>query len=65
MILQFFVSVAILAALGALLHGAYLIVQDKDREFKEKKLSEKNFNNFLKENDYKVLGKLTGVKKDD
>ena len=65
MILQFFVSVAILAALGALLHGAYLIVQDKDRGFKEKKLSEKNFNNFLKENDYKVLGKLTGVKKDD
>jgi hypothetical protein len=45
------------------MQGAYLIVRDKDVEYRDRKQAEKNFKKFMKDNDYKVIGKLTGVKR--
>lgn len=45
------------------MRGAYLIVQDKDAAYRERKKAEKNFKKFLKANDYEVIGNRAGVKR--
>lgn len=57
------IGIVVFGIFLACLHGAYLIVCDKENEYWEKKRREKKFKKFLKENNYEVLGTLTGVKK--
>lgn len=61
--IDFLLGAAMGAVILCLLYGAYLMVEDRENEYQDRKRAEKNFKKFLKENDYKVLGRLTGVKR--
>ena len=50
------IGIAIFGVFIVCVHGAYLIVCDKETEYWQKKKAEKNFKKFLKENNYEVLG---------
>ena len=56
----FFAGVILSVFLGCLA-GSLLMVQDAEVRHKERKA----FKKFLDDNNYTVIGKLTGVKKDD
>jgi len=56
----FFAGVILSVFLGCLV-GSLLMVQDAEVRHKERKA----FKKFLDDNNYTVIGKLTGVRKDD
>lgn len=57
------IGIAVAAFFLVCIQGAYLIVCDKETEYWQKKKAEKNFKKFLKDNNYEVIGTLTGVKR--
>ena len=61
LIIEAFFAVIILSVFGGCVAGAVLMVQDAEVRYKERKA----FKKFLDDNNYTVIGKLTGVRKDD
>jgi len=61
LIIEAFFAVVILLLFVACLAGALLMVRDAEVRHKERKA----FKKFLDENNYTVIGKLTGVKRDE
>lgn len=61
LIIEAFFAVVILSVFVGCLAGSVLMVQDAEVRHKERKA----FKKFLDDNNYTVIGKLTGVRKDD
>ena len=61
LIIEAFFAVVMLLGLVGCLAGSLLMVRDAEVRHKERKA----FKKFLDDNNYTVIGKLTGVRKDD
>ena len=61
LIIETFFAVVIISVFVGCLLGSVLMVMDAEARHKERRA----FKKFLDDNNYTVIGKLTGVRKDD